>query len=109
MAQSTRIALFTLALIAFMSTASLVAAGDAAKGARIYDAQKCSLCHKVAAKGGTMGPDLSGVGSKHDAAWFAKYLPDPKSVVAQSKMPPTKVSAKDLDDLIAYLGTLKAK
>lgn len=103
-----------LAAIAVMaevpSTArAATAAGDPVKGKALYTAQKCSLCHKIGDTGGKLGPDLSGVATKRDAAWLAKYLPNPKAADPKNKMPPVKVKPADLDDLVAYLLTLKGK
>ena len=89
--------------------ASAVAAGDAKKGEKVYATLKCSMCHKIGAAGGKMGPDLSVVGAKRDAAWLKKYLPDPKAQDPKNKMPVAKAAGQDLEDLVAYLGTLKSK
>lgn len=91
---------------AAMPTAS---SGDPAKGQKIYVAQKCSICHKIGPTGGKMGPDLAAVGTKRDAAWLTKYLVNPKAEEPKNKMPAVKVKGRDLDDLIAYLLTLKSE
>jgi cytochrome c2 len=83
--------------------------GDAAKGQKVYTDQKCNLCHKVGTTGGKLGPELTNVGSKRDRAWLAKYLPNPKALDPKNKMPVPKVKGEDLDNLIAYLLTLKGK
>jgi cytochrome c2 len=89
--------------------ASGAASSDPVKGEKIYAAQKCSLCHKIGAAGGKMGPDLSAVGTRRDAAWMEKYLQNPKLVDPKNKMPFAKVKGQDLADLIAYLETLGKK
>jgi cytochrome c2 len=85
------------------------ASGDPVKGAKIYTDQKCNLCHKVGATGGKLGPDLSLVGTRRDAAWMEKYLQNPKMVDPKNKMPQVKVKGQDLADLIAYLESLGKK
>jgi cytochrome c2 len=83
--------------------------GDPVKGMKIYADQKCSVCHRVGSTGGKMGPDLSDIGNKRDAAWLAKYLADPKAQDPKNKMPAVKAKGKDLDDLVAYMLSLKLK
>ena len=100
---------FGLALGAGPGALAASQGGDPVKGQKIYAsaAPKCNLCHKIGATGGKLGPDLSAVGQKRDAAWLAKYLANPKIVDPKNKMPAVKVKGADLDDLIAYLLTLK--
>ena len=87
------------------------APGDPVKGKQVFlqSNPKCSLCHMVGASGGKFGPDLSAIGKKRDAAWLAKYLPNPKFENPENKMPAVTAKGKDLEDLIAYLVSLKGK
>ena len=109
--------LVVAAAAAFVVSPTIVTAqggpGDPAKGAKVYAALKCSVCHKINGTGGPMGSDLSTIGVKRDAAWLAKYLPNPVVLDPKNppkmKMPPTKAKGQELDDLIAYLLTLKVK
>ena len=60
------------------------AAGDSAgmPGKAVFIDLKCSLCHSIDSLGierkskseKTKGPDLSTIGSEHDAAWLTKWL-----------------------------------
>lgn len=93
-------------LVAGLST-PMAAQGDKAKGEKVYADLKCSMCHTIGAGKKKMGPDLTKVGATRDKAWLAKYLPDPKSENAKNKMPATKAKGADLDNLIAYLLSLK--
>jgi len=83
-------------------------AGDPVNGQKVFTAQKCEMCHN-----GKITVELKSIGSKRDAAWLAKYLVAP--TVLDPKNPPkikmvaVKVKGKELDDLIAYLVTLKGK
>jgi len=82
--------------------------GDPVNGQKVFTAQKCEMCHN-----GKITAELKAIGSKRNAAWLAKYLVAP--TVLDPKNPPkvkmvaVKVKGKDLDDLIAYLVTLKGK
>ena len=108
------IALFTFVLIGVVSSsvpnaaAAARLAGDPVKGQKIYVAEKCGTCHN-----GKMTDDLKSIGSKKDAAWLAKYLVAPTPLDPKNppkvKMGPVKVKGQDLDDLVAYLVSLKGK
>jgi cytochrome c len=111
-----------------LATASPAAAGDAGKGKSLFE-DECSLCHSATSGGGTIvGPTLFGVvgrkaGSVADfnyspamkAAgfdWSEERLHDwvfgPAKVVPNNKMPYGGLkNPKQLDDLVAYLATLK--
>lgn len=100
-----------IAAAAAPSAAASGGAGDPVKGKAVYVTEKCSLCHRIGDAGGKTGPDLSKVGAKRDAAWLAKYLPaptpiDPKNP-PKTKMPSAKAKGPALEDLIAYLLTLR--
>lgn len=96
-----------LALVAFAMAPVAASDGEKEKGAKIYKDQKCSVCHKVGAAGGKMGPDLTKVGGTRNMAWLAKYLANPKDENPKNKMPPVKVKGEDMEHLIAYLLSLK--
>ncbi len=84
-------------------------AEKAGKGQQIYTAQHCSMCHSIAGKGNPKTP-LDDVGSKMKADEMKKYIANPKSVKADSKMKAyTSLPAEDLDALVAYLQTLTKK
>lgn len=81
--------------------------GDAARGRDIFVQQKCSLCHMVGTTGGRFGPELTSVGERRNAEWLLAYLPKPQASNPTNKMPPVAVKGQDLDDLVAYLVSLK--
>ena len=91
--------------------AAAAAAGDPVKGKQVFlnSIPKCSACHSVGASGGKFGPDLTAIGKKRDAVWLAKYLPNPQFENPENKMPAVAARGKDLEDLIAYLVSLKGK
>lgn len=69
---------------------------------------KCFSCHKTDKSGGKKkGPNLSNVGAKKDQAWLRDFLADPSSVKPDSKMSKVPLTPKEIDQLTAYLSTLK--
>ena len=79
------------------------------KGQKVYSDNHCSMCHSIAGKGNPKTP-LDGVGSKLDADALRKYITNPKSVKADSKMMAyPRLPAEDLDALVLYLKTLTTK
>ena len=46
------------------------------KGAQVYAAQKCSMCHSIAGKGNAKGP-LDDVGSKFTSDQIHEWIVDP--------------------------------
>ncbi len=82
-----------------------------AEAPEIYN-KKCKACHSIAGAGGPMaktGGALDDVGAKRDEAWLRAYLKDPKSKMDNAKMPKIAVSDAEMDQLVAYLLTLKGK
>ena len=94
--------------------AATALAQDAAKGAEVYAAQKCSMCHSIGGKGNAKGP-LDGVGGKLTADEIREWIVDPAAMTAKTKAPrkpamPAKYASlpkADLDALVAYLASLK--
>ncbi len=89
-------------------------AQDAAKGAQVYAANKCTMCHSIAGKGGKASP-LDGVGTKLSEADIKLWIVETAAAEAKFKstkkpaMPKTyaKLPAADVDALVAYLSSLK--
>lgn len=107
------------------------AAGDAARGRAIVASRQtglCLLCHRAPIAEerfqGTIGPDLDGIGSRLNAGQIRLRLVDPARVNPQSLMPAylrregfvrvapafrgkPVLSAEQIEDVVAYLATLK--
>ncbi len=115
-----------LAVGVMISGGSALAAGDAAKGKKVY--RKCVACHTVKPGKHRIGPSLFGVfgrkagtakkfrfskamkkyGLTWDDATLDKYLKKPRKAVKGTRMIfPGLRSKKDRDNVIAYLKTLK--
>jgi len=59
--------------------------GDPAKGREIFLTHavgQCSKCHKIDGDGGIAGPELTGIGSKHDSRYLLEALVSPSATVA---------------------------
>ena len=105
-----------LVLTAIVSAGSATAArtaeaqaADAARGAAVYAAQKCSMCHSLEGKGQAKGP-LDGVGSKLSADEIRQWIVNPAEMTAKAnatRKPPMRaypnLPKEDLDALVAYL------
>jgi mono/diheme cytochrome c family protein len=84
------------------------------KGAEVYAAQKCAMCHSIADKGNKKGP-LDGVGSKLSTADIRQWMTDAKAMTAKTnatRKPEMKAYAlpnDDLDAIVAYMASLKKK
>ena len=92
---------------------AIAAAQDAAAGQKVFETQKCSLCHSVAGKGNAKGP-LEGVAKKYSAADLKLWITQPAEMSKKhnaTRKPPMKSFASlppaDVDALVAYLQTLK--
>ena len=101
-----------MVIIALALCCMAVFGADAKKGAEVYANAKpaCKTCHSIGGQGGKMST-LDGVGAKYTADALKKWIRTPKEAKAGSKMitayGPDKISDADLEDLVAYMLTLK--
>jgi cytochrome c len=115
---------FVASLLAMTIATSAALAADATHGKVVF--QTCAACHTD--KPDALGPNLAGVigrkagsrddfrysnammraGFNWDAGNLRQYLADPQAKVKGNRMPFSGLNdPKDLDDVIAYIGTLK--
>ena len=109
--------------------APLAAAGDATRGRDVFtsrDGGHCVLCHAVpgVATAGDIGPSLGGVGARLNVAQLRLRVADITRVKPDAAMPSfhrteglnrvaarhvgqPALSGQQVEDLVAYLGTLK--
>lgn len=121
---------FVLALAA-LAAAGAMAEGDPARGRALVanrQASMCLLCHSGPIPEerfqGNLAPDLAGAGSRHTEAQLRQRIADSRSINPQSIMPryfaigelsqvgaqwrgKTIFTQQQLDDVVAYLATLK--
>lgn len=85
------------------------------RGTRIYAEQKCSICHSIAGKGNAKGA-LDDVGSRLNPEEIRQWMVNPAEMTKKSKAerkPAMRaypnLSKDDLEDLVAYMLSLKKK
>lgn len=77
------------------------------KGQQLYQTYGCSACHMINGIGGTTGPELTQVGSRRDREWLIGHFKAPRKFVPNSAMPVIAASDAELEQLTAYMLTLK--
>ena len=100
---------FVACVLAFWAMGGTVTVG-AEEGQQVFAEKKCITCHTLGDQKGPaaqLGGPLDHVGGKRDAAWLKDYLTDPKSKIPDAKMPKQTLAEKELDDLVAYILSLK--
>ena len=107
---------------AFISVASVVlfaaatpsaAQATVEKGAAVYAAQKCAMCHSLDGKGQAKGP-LDKVGSKLSADEIREWIVHPAEMTKKTnatRKPPMRaypnLPKEDLDALVAFMVSKK--
>lgn len=88
------------------------------KGLELVERGPCAMCHSVqgTAAGGRTAPDLTHVATRSTIAagtapntrgYLAGWIADPQHLKPGAKMPPTGLSASELQAVLAYLETLR--
>ena len=108
-----RIALVSVGLVLW--AAGAFAQGNAAHGKQLFTDNKCSVCHSIEGAGNKKGP-LDDVGAKLSGGDIRQWITSAPEMAAKAKAdrkPPMKaysaLSKEEVDDLIAYLSSLKGK
>jgi mono/diheme cytochrome c family protein len=109
----TRVIGLVVVLGATVLIAVPVAAQGTDKGAAVFAAQKCSMCHSLDGKGASKGP-LDGVGLKLKADEIRQWILGPVEMAAKAnatRKPVMKaypnLPKEDLDALVAFLASKK--
>lgn len=117
MSRTLVIALVAVAAVVMVMGVAMSAQGPSVEqGMKVYADQKCQLCHAIDGKGNKKGP-LDGIGSKLKADEIRQWIVDPEGMTTKTKAerkPPMKnkyasLPKEDLDALVAYMESLKAK
>jgi ubiquinol-cytochrome c reductase cytochrome b subunit len=75
----------------------------AVNGAMTFEGRQCFLCHQVNGVGGTVGPAMNGLNSRHTRDWIMGHFGDPRKYVAGSRMPAYKLPPEELAQVTDYL------
>jgi mono/diheme cytochrome c family protein len=104
---------FVVLLLALFAGSAF--AQNAAHGKQVFTDSKCGVCHSIGSEGNKKGP-LDDAGAKLSAADIRAWIvsaPDMAAKMKADRKPPMKaytdMPKEDLDDLVAYLQTLKKK
>jgi len=91
------------------------AQGNAEHGKQLFADTKCGVCHSIAGTGNKKGP-LDDVGTRLSTDDIRQWITSAPEMAVKTKAerkPPMKaytdLSKSDVDDLVAYLQTLKKK
>ena len=76
---------------------------DPTSGETLFRESRCVSCHMLDDRGGTLGPDLSKVGSKVRREWLYSFLKNPMRDQPQTLMLRYRFSEDQLRDLVAYI------
>jgi cytochrome c oxidase subunit 2 len=98
----------------WMAAQAEPAAPSDAAGRQLFETQTCAGCHRVrgTAAQGAVGPDLTHFGGRATLGAgvlplspdnLRRWITDPQGVKPGVTMPPTTLSAADLDHLVTYL------
>jgi cbb3-type cytochrome oxidase cytochrome c subunit len=87
-----------------LPVALLAAGACASEGRELFVEKGCVGCHRFRGPGGGLGPDLSDVGSRLDAAAIRSQLRNPGRGNPASRMPSFRsLSWFEVESLVAYL------
>ncbi|MSU37100.1 MAG: c-type cytochrome [Pedosphaera sp.] len=78
--------------------------GNAGRGRQIYEAQTtaCVTCHRIAGKGGEIGPDLTGIASKYNRTILTESVLYPSKQIFEGYRA-TVVSTKDGESYTGFI------
>lgn len=93
-------------------------AGNSERGRHLMATYQCGQCHdvpEVASAQGALGPSLNAFAHRSYIAGeipnqpetLARWIVDPASVVPGTTMPAMGVNARDAQDIVAFLSTLR--
>ncbi len=76
------------------------------EGRAIVEQYRCSACHSIDGVGGHLGPRLNGVLQRKSKDAIIRWIESPNSIKPGTPMPQYYFSEEEIEDIVAYLGTL---
>jgi len=100
--------LVALLLLALLAAAPARADNDEARARELINSQGCKGCHTIEGSGGTLGPDLDGVGGRLSRQELRRALVAPAERNPDGLMPTfSHLDDQDLDALVDFLAKQK--
>jgi ubiquinol-cytochrome c reductase cytochrome b subunit len=81
---------------------------DEVRRAAIVFGRYCASCHMIDGEGGAVGPDLTHVGAKHDAAYLRPWIAQPDAIDPAASMPAFGEFLSD-EEMTAIVNDLAAR
>jgi quinol-cytochrome oxidoreductase complex cytochrome b subunit len=72
-------------------------------GAMTFQTRQCFLCHQLNGVGGSVGPVMNGLSTRHTRDWIMGHFGDPSKYVKGSRMPAYKLPPEELAQVTDYL------
>lgn len=79
--------------------------GEVSRGFGVFREQ-CLKCHSVNLQGGEVGPELNipkNITEYRSNEFLRQWIHDPSQFRARARMPPTQLTPREIDEVIAYL------
>jgi cytochrome c oxidase cbb3-type subunit III len=71
--------------------------GDPQKGSAVYQRTGCSTCHVIKGEGGTVGPELTIIGTQRGPDYLRQAILDPNAALPHGSQP---VPSRNLDEFL---------
>ena len=71
--------------------------GDVQKGSAVYQRSGCASCHVIKGEGGTVGPELTIIGTQRGSDYLRQAIVDPAAALPHGTLP---VPSRNLDEFL---------
>jgi mono/diheme cytochrome c family protein len=95
-----------LAMVAYLKNREKAdaAAANMVRAGFVMIRESCRNCHAINGAGKDVGPNLAGIGAKHDKKWLIDHFVNPQAFVKDSVMPAFKdLPKEELEAMADYL------